>query len=259
MNLAAAERQPFDGSPQPARRWLMSLPQVVSRDQWLMARRELLAEEERLARQHAALVASRRRLPMVRIAKDYIFEGVHGQTFLSELFGGCHQLIIHHFMFDPAWDAPCPSCAAFSDEISRGLLAMLRQRDTAFAAVSLAPLAKLSASKEWKGWDFPWYSSSGSDFNYDFHVTLDEHVAPVMYNFQSKEEALAARSPNDLAVSEAPVEVTGISCFITDAGGVFHTYSAYDCFEEEISCARGLLELTALGGQAPPRTLAAYG
>jgi predicted dithiol-disulfide oxidoreductase (DUF899 family) len=237
----------------------MSLPQVVSRDQWLTARRELRAKEELLARQRAALVESRRRLPMVQIEKDYIFEGVHGQSFLSELFGGCRQLIIHHFMFDPAWDAPCPSCSAFSDEISLGLLEMLRVRDIAFAAVSRAPLAKLTASKDWRGWDFPWYSSSGSDFNYDFHVTLDEHVAPVMYNFGSREEILAARSPNDLVVSEAPIEVTGISCFITDAGSVFHTYSAYDCFAEEISCARGLLELTALGGQAPPRKLAAHG
>jgi predicted dithiol-disulfide oxidoreductase (DUF899 family) len=237
----------------------VSLPQVVSRDQWLTARRELRAEEELLARQHAALVASRRRLPMVRIEKDYIFEGVHGQTSLPELFGGCRQLIIHHFMFDPAWDAACPSCSAFSDEISLGLLEKLRARDTAFAAVSLAPLAKLTASKEWRGWDFPWYSSYGSDFNYDFHVTLDEHVVPVMYNFESKEEILAAGAQNDLVVNKASVEVTGISCFITDGGSVFHTYSAYDGFAEEISCAQGLLELTALGGEGPPEPKLADG
>jgi predicted dithiol-disulfide oxidoreductase (DUF899 family) len=230
----------------------MFLPQVVSRDQWLTARRELLAREEQLFRQHAALVASRRRLPMVRIEKDYIFEGVHGQASLPELFGGCRQLIVFHFMFDPAWDAACPSCSALSDEFCPGLLATLRARDTAFAAVSLAPLAKLKASKEWRPWDFPWYSSSGSDFNYDFHVTLDERAAPVMYNFESKEDILTAGSPNDLAVSAIPVEIAGLSCFVQDDGSVFHTYSAYDRGVEEvgraISQSKSLLDLTPLDG-----------
>jgi predicted dithiol-disulfide oxidoreductase (DUF899 family) len=231
----------------------MSLPQVVSRDQWLTARRELLAREEQLSRQHAALVASRRRLPMVRIEKDYVFEGVDGRASLPELFGGCRQLIIFHFMFDPAWDAACPSCAAFSDELCARVLATLRTRDTAFAAVSLSPLARLEASQEWRRWDFPWYSSFGSDFNYDFHVTLDERVAPVMYNFAPKEEILAAGTPNDLVVSETPVEVAGLSCFIQDSESVFHTYSAYDRGVEEVSPAQSLLELTALGSRAPGR------
>jgi predicted dithiol-disulfide oxidoreductase (DUF899 family) len=224
----------------------MSLPQVVSRDQWLTARRELLAQEEQLARQHAALVAARRCLPMVRIEKDYTFEGVCGQASLPELFGDRRQLVVYHLMFDPAWDTACPSCSAFSDELCPELLAKLGMRDTAFAAVSLAPLAKLKASKEWRPWDFPWYSSFGSDFNYDFHVTLDERIAPVMYNFEPKEEILAARSPNDLVVSDIPVEVAGLSCFIRDGGSVFHTYSAYGRGAERVDQAQTLLELTAL-------------
>ena len=230
----------------------MFLPPVVSRIQWLMARRELLAREEQFAEQHAALVAARRRLPMVRIEKDYVFEGGYGRASLSELFEGCRQLIVFHFMFDPAWDAACPRCSAFSDGLHPGLLATLRARDTAFAAVSLASLAKLEASKEWRRWDFPWYSSSGSDFNYDFHVTLDERVAPVMYNFESKEKILAAGSPNDLVVSDIPVEVAGLSCFIQHNGSVFHTYSVYLRGVEDLSRADSLLELTAFGGQAPP-------
>ncbi|MFF5056735.1 DUF899 family protein, partial [Micromonospora sp. NPDC000663] len=113
-----------------------------------------------------------------------------------------------------------------------------------------APLTKLRASPGWKRWHFPWYSSFGSDFNYDFHATLDERVAPVMYNFDSKAEILAAGSPIELVVSEIPVEIVGLSCFIQDSGDVFHTYSAYDRRVEELSQADSLLELTALGGQA---------
>jgi predicted dithiol-disulfide oxidoreductase (DUF899 family) len=229
----------------------MFLPQVVSRDQWLTARRELLANEEQLSRLRAELVAARRRLPMVRIEKEYLFDGVHGQASLPELFDGCRQLIIFHFMFDPAWDAACPRCLAFADELGPGLLAALRARDTAFAAVSRVSWAKLRASKERKRWDFPWYSSFGNDFNYDFHVTLDEHVAPVMYNFTSKEDILTASSPNDLIVSEIPVEIAGLSCFIQDDGSVFHTYSAYDRGVETLGPASSLLELTALGGRPP--------
>ncbi|WP_433550391.1 DUF899 domain-containing protein [Micromonospora zamorensis] len=228
----------------------MVLPQVVSRDQWLTARRELLAREEQLSPQHAALVAARRRLPMVRIEKDYVFEGARGRATLPELFEGCRQLIVFHFMFDPAWDDACPSCSAFSGRLHPGLLAAMRARDTAFVAVSRASLAKLQASRGWQRWHFPWYSSFGSDFNYDFHVTLDERVAPVMYNFESKEEILAAGSPIELVVSEIPVEIVGLSCFIQDNGSVFHTYSTYDRGVEELSQADSLLELTALGGQA---------
>jgi predicted dithiol-disulfide oxidoreductase (DUF899 family) len=152
-------------------------------------------------------------------------------------------------MFDPSWDAGCPSCSAASDELSAGLLASLRARDTAFAAVSLAPFAKIMAYRRWNGWTFPWYSSFGGDFNYDFHVTLDEKVAPVVYDYQSKAEILMAGTENDLVSSEYPVEVPGISCFLRDGGDIFHTYSTYGQGIEQLSCAESFLELTALGNR----------
>ncbi len=225
----------------------MSLPQVASREQWLLARRQLLAREEDLTSRYDALNSDRRRLPMVRIEKNYLFEGEFGQVSLAELFDGCRQLIVHHFMFDPSWDAGCPTCSAASDELSAGLLARLRARDTAFAAVSLAPFAKIMAYRTWNGWIFPWYSSFGSDFNYDFHVTLDEKVAPVVYDYQSKEEILAVDTANDLVAAEQSVEVPGISCFLRDGGNIFHTYSTYGRGIEQLSSAESFLELTVLG------------
>jgi len=231
----------------------MSLPQVASREQWLLARKQLLAKEEDLTSRRDALNSDRRRLPMVRIEKDYLFEGARGQVGLAELFDGCRQLIVHHFMFDPSWDAGCPSCSAASDELSAGLLARLRARDTAFAAVSLAPFAKIKAYRKWNGWTFPWYSSFGSDFNYDFHVTLDEKVTPVVYDYQSKAEILMAETENDLVASEQPVEVPGISCFLGDGGDIFHTYSTYGRGIEQLSGAESFLELTALGNRCSAR------
>jgi predicted dithiol-disulfide oxidoreductase (DUF899 family) len=189
---------------------------------------------------------------MVLVEKEYVFEGPGGKVRLTELFEDCRQLIISHFMFDPSWDAGCPTCSAASDELSAGLLAKLRARDTAFAAVSLAPYDKILAYQAWHGWTFPWYSSFGSDFNYDFHATLDEKVAPVVYNYQSKAEILAADAANDLIVADDAVEVPGVSCFLREDGSVYHTYSAYDRGIEQLSCAQSFLELTALGN-APPR------
>jgi len=227
----------------------MSLPQVVSREQWLAARQELLAREKELTRRHDALNADRRRLPMVAIDKDYVFEGPAGQVGLPELFGGARQLIVHHFMFDPGWDTGCPSCAASADELSPGLLAHVRARDTAFAMVSLAPFAKIRAYQASRGWTFGWYSSFGSDFNYDFHVTLDETVAPVVYNYRGKAEILAAGSLGDLTDADQPVEVPAISCFLRAGDGVFHTYSTYARGVEQVGGAHSFLDLTALGRQ----------
>src|SRR6201996_1696648 len=152
----------------------MSLPQVVSRTEWVEARRQLLAEEKKLTRQRDALNAERRRLPMVRIEQDYVFEGPDGKASLADLFGGHGQLIVQHVMFGPDWDAACPGCTASIDELAAGMLAHLRSRDTEFVLVSRAPLAKLQAYADSRGWDVPWYSSLGSDFNYDFQVTLDK-------------------------------------------------------------------------------------
>jgi predicted dithiol-disulfide oxidoreductase (DUF899 family) len=228
----------------------MSLPPVVAREQWLAARMDLLARERELTRLNDAVTAARRRLPMVRIQKDYVFEGAAGPVGLPALFDGCHQLIVQHFMFDPSWDAGCPSCSASSQELSSGLLALLRARDTAFATVSLAPFSKIAAYKNWNGWDIPWYSSYASDFNYDFHVTLDERVAPVMYNYQAKQDISAASAPCDLMNADIPVEVPGISCFLLDEGTVFHTYSTYARGIEHVSLLRHFLDLTVLGGVA---------
>jgi predicted dithiol-disulfide oxidoreductase (DUF899 family) len=228
----------------------MSLPQAVTREQWLTARMEVHAREQELARLHDALNADRRRLPMVRIEKQYAFDGPAGPVTLPALFDGCHQLIIRHFMFDPSWDTGCPSCAVSVDEICGGMLAQLRERDTAFAMVSLAPLAKITSYRRRKGWDIPWYSSYGTDFNYDFHVTLDETRAPVLYDYQSKAEILAADPGNELVSAEIAVEVPGISCFLRSGESVFHTYSTYNRGTEEVSAVRSYLELTALGSPA---------
>src|SRR5947208_13418284 len=166
----------------------MSLPEVVSREEWLDARKALLAEEKELTRQRDALSTKRRELPMVEIDKEYVFDGPDGEATLLDLFEGRRQLIVVHFMFDPGWEDGCASCTAGADEMSEGVREHLHVRDTTLAYVSRAPLAKLEAYKAKRGWTFPWYSSGGSDFNYDFHVTLDESVAPIEYNYRDKAE-----------------------------------------------------------------------
>jgi predicted dithiol-disulfide oxidoreductase (DUF899 family) len=224
----------------------MSLPQVVSRDEWLAARKELLASEKELTRQRDALNAERRRLPMVEIDKAYAFEGPEGKASLLDLFEGRRQLIVRHFMFDPRWDDGCPSCSAGADEISDGLLEHLHSRDTSFAVVSRAPLDKIDRYKARKGWTFPWYSSYGSDFNYDFHVTLDESVAPIEYNYRTRAEHQQAGTSLD---GEQPIEMPGQSCFLRDGDTVFHTYSNYARGAEMTGGSYYYLDLTALGRQ----------
>ena len=142
-----------------------NLPRIVSQDEWTSARKDLLAREKQFTRQRDALSADRRRLPMVRIEKEYVFEGPEGKASLIDLFEGRRQLIVGHFMFDPSWEEGCPSCSAGADEVSDGLLRHLYTRDTTFVYVSRAPLEKIEAYKASKGWTFPWYSSYGSDSN----------------------------------------------------------------------------------------------
>ena len=189
----------------------------MSRAQWLAARKDLLARERELTSLHESVNADRRRLPMVPIYKDYTFAGPGGPVTLPDLFEGRRELIVQHFMFSPAWDAGCPSCSASCDEISQRLLARLRDRDTSFVVISLAPIAKIMKYKTWRGWDFSWYSSYGSDFNYDYHASFTpEQIAKgkVEYNFDLVEFPSA----------EGP----GISVFYKDKdGNIFHTYSAY--------------------------------
>jgi predicted dithiol-disulfide oxidoreductase (DUF899 family) len=228
----------------------MSLPEIVGRDEWLQARRQLLAREKELTRQRDELNADRRRLPMVRVEKDYVLQGATGEVHLLDLFEGRRQLIVQHFMFDPSWETGCPSCTADADERSEGLLEHLQARDTTFATVSRAPYAKLDAYRRARGWTFPWYSSVGSDFNYDFHVTIDESVAPMEVNYRGRVE-LAGASPalRGLTAEDQPFEMPGVSCFLREADEVFHTYSTFGRGTEAVGGAYCYLDLTALGRQ----------
>jgi predicted dithiol-disulfide oxidoreductase (DUF899 family) len=226
----------------------MSLPQVVTRDEWVQARKELLAKEKELTRQRDALSADRRRLPMVKVDKEYLFEGPGGKATLLDLFEGRSQLIVGHFMFDPSWDDGCPSCTAGADEMSEGHLRHLHARDTTFAYVSRAPIAKIEDYKARRGWTFPWHSSYDSDFNYDFGVTMDESVAPIDYNFRTKAEHERAGAPISLEPGQSQ-ELPGRSSFLRVDDAVFHTYSVYARGLETIGGSYYLLDETALGRQ----------
>lgn len=225
----------------------MSLPEIASRDEWLKARKDLLSKEKELTRLRDALNTERRNLPMVEVEKDYVFDGPDGPARLLDMFEGRPQLIIYHFMFDPEWEDGCPSCTAGTDEISAGFLDHLRTRDTSYAMVSRAPLEKLEGWKDKRGWDIPWYSSFGTDFNYDFGVTIDESVRPGEYNFRTKEE-FEARG-DQFFDSDQPFEMPGRSCFLEVDGRVFHTYSQYARGLESTGGSYYFLDLTALGRQ----------
>jgi predicted dithiol-disulfide oxidoreductase (DUF899 family) len=215
----------------------LALPEIVSREEWLEARRGLLALEKEQTARITALNAERRRLPMVRIEKEYVFDGPQGPVTLAELFGGRSQLIIQHVMFQPEWDAACPGCTASLDVIPERLLDQVHSRDTSFVAVSRAPLAKLEAYKAARGWVVPWFSSA-DDFNYDFEVTVDKARGQVRYNYQDLSDQL------DDGESE---DVPGYSCFLRDGDEIFHTYSTYARGAERLIPAYGFLDLTAFG------------
>jgi predicted dithiol-disulfide oxidoreductase (DUF899 family) len=225
----------------------MSLPKIATRDEWLAARRELLEKEKALTRRRDSLSTERRELPMVEVEKNYVFDGPNGPVRLIDMFDGRGQLIIYHFMFDPSWEDGCPSCTAGTDELSPGFFEHLHTRNTSYAMVSRAPLAKLERWKTKKGWDIPWYSSYGTDFNYDFGVTIDRSVAPEQYNFRTREEFDAMGS--DFFDSDQPFEMPGRSCFLQVAGRVFHTYSQYARGLESTGGSYYFLDLTGLGRQ----------
>lgn len=225
-----------------------NLPRIASREEWVAARKALLSREKELTRLRDALVADRRRLPMVEITREYLFQGPEGTVTLPGLFAGRSQLIVGHFMFHPDWDAGCPSCSAGADEMSPGHLQHVNRRDTTFVYVSRAPIEKIEAYRKQKGWTFPWYSSFGSSFNYDFHVTLDESVAPLEYNFRTKEEWEARGEPWDAEPGEA-LERPGRSAFLRVGDRVFHTYSIYARGLETIGGSYYMLDETALGRQ----------
>jgi len=218
----------------------VAFPDVVTREQWLEARKRLLDQEKRATRERDALNAERRRLPMVLVDKDYQFNGPEGQVSLAGLFGDSRQLIIQHVMFGPDWEAACPGCTAGIDEIAAGLLAHLESRDTNFVLVSRAPLDKLEKYRAARGWTIPWYSSHGSDFNYDFQATVDKDRQPLIYNY---------REEPDMLGEDSSTEVPGLSCFLRDGDQVFHTYSTWARGTDIIGSSYSMLDITALGRQ----------
>lgn len=224
----------------------MSLPEIVSPEEWRAARIALLEEEKALTKARDALNVKRRQLPMVRVEADYRFTGLDGEeATLLDLFADHRQLIVGHFMFDPEWTDGCPSCTAGAEEMSEGLRDHLAVRDTRQVYVSRAPIERIADYRARKGWTFPWYSSFDSRFNYDFHVTIDEAVAPPEYNYRSQAE-WAERDPSWAGWSG---EQPGLSCFLRVDDDVFHTYSSFGRGAEWTGGSYAFLDLTALGRQ----------
>jgi predicted dithiol-disulfide oxidoreductase (DUF899 family) len=223
----------------------LNLPEVVSREEWLAARRAFLAQEKEFTRARDALNADRRRLPMVKVDKDYTFEGPDGPLKLIDLFEGRDQLVVYHFMWLYDSNTGCPSCSSFADQI--GGLGQLHIRNTSFACTSRASIEDIEAFKARMGWTFPWYSSLGSDFNYDFHVTFDESKAPFEYNFADRDAIAAKGLPVD--EWEQPFDLHGMSVFLRVGDDVFHTYSAYARGTDNLAYVGPFLDITALGRQ----------
>lgn len=194
----------------------MKTHHVVSREEWLEARRQHLKKEKELTRLRDELSRERRELPWVRVDKEYLFEGPNGKETLADLFEGRSQLIVYHFMYGPDWDEGCPSCSFWADNFN-GIVIHLNHRDINLVAVSRAPLDQLEAYRKRMGWRFNWVSSYGNDFNWDYHVSFtpeEMEKGEVFYNFGR------TSFPSD----EAP----GISVFYKNENGdIFHTYSCY--------------------------------
>lgn len=218
-------------------------PPIVSREEWTARRKALLADEKEMTKHYDRVNATRRRLPMVKIDKDYVFEGPQGTRTLKGLFEGRRQLIVYHFMFDPAWEKGCPGCTGFVDAL--GDLSLLNQKDTTFAVISRAPLAKLEKYKAEREWDINWLSSFGTGFNYDFHATLDPKDAAREYNFRNQGETEAAQGHAVKMEGEAH----GLTVFFRLEDELFHSYSAYARGTESVTDAYRLLDLTPYGRQ----------
>ena len=226
----------------------MSLPRIVSHDEWAASHREFVAKEKEATRQRDRLNAARRELPMVEVTKAYTFDGPDGTVSLLDLFDGRRQLIVYHFMFHPEWDEGCPSCSAGTDELSPGFLRHLHTRDTSYAMVSRAPLAKLERWKAAQGWQIPWYSSNDGDFSYDFGATIDAARGFDEFNFRTLDE-YAARGHESMKTSDQPYDMPGRTCFLQVDGRVFRTYSQYARGLESTGGSYYFLDLTALGRQ----------
>lgn len=216
-------------------------PPVVSREVWLKARKALLVKEKELTHARDRVNAQRRRLPMVKLEKDYTFDGPTGKTSLLDLFEGRRQLIVYHFMFDPAWENGCMGCTGFVNAL--GDLSMLAERDTTFVLISRAPLEKLESYKATQSWHWPWFSSFQSDFNYDFHVTQDRSIAPIEYNYRNEQEL------EKIGSHFTQGEAHGISVFFRIDNEVFHTYSSYGRGVENLTNSYSLLDITPYGRQ----------
>jgi predicted dithiol-disulfide oxidoreductase (DUF899 family) len=218
-----------------------SLPRhrTGTREEWLAARLALLEAEKELTRLSDELARRRQELPWVRIDKDYRFELDEGSASLADLFRGRSQLLVYHFMFGPDYGAGCPSCSSIADGFN-GVVVHLENNDVAFSAVSRAPLAKLKAYKQRMDWTFPWASSQGSDFNFDFNVALTEEQqrkGGVEYNYRRGGHAMdATKVPAPVAQFAAMCETDamtytrdrpGLSAFVLADGAIYHTYSTY--------------------------------
>ncbi|MGI9577148.1 MAG: DUF899 domain-containing protein [Microthrixaceae bacterium] len=205
-----------------------------TREEWLAARTALLAREKELTRLRDDLAQARRQLPLVEIDKDYRFAGSDGEASLLDLFDGQQQLIVQHFMFGPGWEEGCPSCSFWVDAFN-GTEVHLEHRDTRFVLVSRAELGELEAYRTRMGWNVPWYSSAGSDFNFDFGVsfTADQQESGGEYNFAHQDQL--------------PDELPGVSTFARDGDRVFHTYSTYARGLDTLNPTYQLLDLTSMG------------
>ena len=215
-------------------------PRVVPRDEWLAARKALLAEEKALTHARDALNARRRELPAVALDKAYTFDTARGPASLADLFEGRSQLVVYHFMFLRDQHQGCPGCSFMADNVPH--LAHFHARDTTFALVSRAPLAEIEPFRQRMAWPIPWHSSYGSDFNYDYHATTDEAVRPVEYNYRSKAELEALGHAYHIH-GEQP----GISVFLRDGARVLHTYSCYGRGLDLLINTYNWLDLTPFG------------
>jgi len=214
----------------------MNTHTVVSQEEWLEARQELLVKEKEFTRLRDQLSQQRRSLPWVKIEKNYVFEGADRQLNLSDLFAGKSQLIIYHFMFGPDWDEGCPSCSFWADNFD-GIDIHLAHRDITFLAVSRAEYRKLEAYKQRMGWSFNWLSSLHSDFNYDFSVSFtDEEKAKneTFYNYRKQAYFVD--------------ELAGVSVFYKDdQGDIYHTYSTYSRGVDILNGAYNYIDLSPKG------------
>ena len=221
-----------------AQKSMIQNPRVVPHDQWVTERVALLAKEKELSRLRDELSRQRRELPWEKVAKSYVFDAPSGKRTLADLFEDRRQLIVYHFMFDPAWNEGCPSCSYVADNFA-GAIVHLTARDTSFAVISRAPLDKIERFKQRMGWTFPWLSSFGTDFNYDFGVTIDE--GHPVYNYASVSAQPAGRPHKG--------EREGLSVFVREGDRVFHTYSTYQRGLDPLLNTYNLLDLTPLGRQ----------